>query len=163
MGKKELKTNAMRILDKKNIPYEYETYVCDAFTDGTAVADKLGLPRGRVFKTLVTVGKSGGHYVFVIPVVEEIDLKKAARAVGEKSVDMLPLRELTEVTGYVRGGCAPVGMKKQFPTVIQEEAKDLDFLYISGGKIGMQLKLSPGSLCKAANAGYADVVRRSRA
>lgn len=103
MGKKELKTNAMRILDREKVSYTYQTYECIEFTDGIHVADQLGLPHEQVFKTLVTIGKTGGHYVFVIPIAREIDLKKAARAVHEKSLEMLPLKELTKVTGYVRG------------------------------------------------------------
>lgn len=125
MGKKEVKTNAMRILERQKIPYTYETYECDEFTDGIETADKLGYEHQYVYKTLVTTGKSGEHYVFVIPIEEEIDFKKAAKAVGEKSLEMLHLKDLTKVTGYVRGGCTAVGMKKQFPTVIQEDAKDL--------------------------------------
>lgn len=158
MSKKELKTNAMRILDRQKIAYEYETYECDEFTDGIHVADMLGIAHHLVYKTLVTVGKSGGYYVFVIPIEEEIDFKKAAKAVGEKSLSMLPLKELTNVTGYVRGGCTAIGMKKQFPTRIQEEAKELSDLYVSGGKVGMQIKISPEDLRKAAGAEYADVI-----
>lgn len=157
MGKKELKTNAMRILDRHKIPYTYQTYECDEFTDGIHVADQLGLPHEQVFKTLVTVGKTGAHYVFVIPITREIDFKKAARAVGEKSLEMLPLKELTKVTGYVRGGCTSVGMKKQFPTVIQQEAQDMELIYISGGKLGMQLQLSPMDLKKVTAAVFADI------
>lgn len=157
MGKKEIKTNAMRILDRQKIAYEYETYECDEFADGIQAADMLGYERRLVYKTLVTVGKSGGYYVFVIPVEKEIDFKKAARAVGEKSLSMLPLKELTKVTGYVRGGCTAIGMKKQYPTVIDSSAQDLPFLYVSGGKIGMQLKLAPQDLRRAANAETADV------
>ena len=118
MSKKELKTNAMRILDRNKIPYEYETYECDEFVDGITTADKIGLPHEQVYKTLVTVGKTGGHYVFVIPIAAELDLKKAAKSVGEKSVEMLHVKDITAVTGYVRGGCTAIGMKKQFPTVI---------------------------------------------
>lgn len=158
MSKKELKTNAMRILDRKKIAYEYETYECDEFTDGIHVADMLGHEHHLVYKTLVTVGRSGGHYVFVIPIEEEIDFKKAAKAVGEKSLSMLPLKELTNVTGYVRGGCTAVGMKKQYPARIQEEARELPYLYVSGGKVGMQIKLAPEDLRKAAGAEYADVI-----
>lgn len=158
MGKKEVKTNAMRILDSKKIPYEYETYVCDEFTDGIQVADMLGYDRRLVYKTLVTVGKSGGYYVFVIPIEAEIDFKKAAKAVGEKSLSMLPLKELTKVTGYVRGGCTSIGMKKQYPTVIQQDAGELSYMYVSGGKIGMQLKLSPKDLKAAAKAEFADII-----
>ena len=160
MSKKEVKTNAMRILDRLKINYKYEEYECDEFTDGIQVADMLGLDHSIVYKTLVTTGKSGGHYVFVIPIEEEIDFKKAAKVVGEKSLEMLPLKELTKVTGYVRGGCTSVGMKKQFPTVIQEEAKALSRMYVSGGKLGMQIELAPEDLKKAANASFEDVTRR---
>ena len=160
MGKKEVKTNAMRILERQKIPYTYETYECDEFTDGIETADKLGYEHQYVYKTLVTTGKSGGHYVFVIPIEEEIDFKKAAKAVGEKSLEMLHLKDLTKVTGYVRGGCTAVGMKKQFPTVIQEDAKDLLHMHVSGGKLGMQLTLAPLDLAKAANAEFADIIHR---
>ncbi|MCI9166902.1 MAG: Cys-tRNA(Pro) deacylase [Dorea sp.] len=158
MGKKEIKTNAMRILDRQKIPYEYESYACDEFTDGIHVADMLGYEHRLVYKTLVTVGKSGGYYVFVIPIEEEIDFKKAAKAVGEKSLSMLPLKELTKVTGYVRGGCTSIGMKKQYPTVIQEDARTLSHIYVSGGKIGMQIRLSPEDLARAAGAEFADIM-----
>lgn len=160
MSKKEVKTNAMRILDRLKISYEYATYECDEFTDGVQVADKLGYPHELVYKTLVTIGKSGGYYVFVIPIEAEIDFKKAARAVGEKSLEMLHLKDLTKVTGYVRGGCTAIGMKKQFPTVIQESAGELSHMYVSGGKLGMQLKLAPEDLKKAANATFADVIQQ---
>ncbi|HJB18388.1 MAG TPA: Cys-tRNA(Pro) deacylase [Candidatus Bariatricus faecipullorum] len=159
MSKKEVKTNAMRMLERMNIPYEFQNYDCDGFTDGLETADKLGLPHELVYKTIVTTGKSGDHYVFVIPVEQEIDLKKAARAVGEKSLELLPLKQLTAVTGYVRGGCTAVGMKKQFPTVIDESARDLDEFYVSGGRVGTQLRLAPEGLKKAASATYADVIR----
>ena len=161
MSKKELKTNAMRILERNKISYTYETYECEEFTDGIQVADMLGLDHRLVYKTLVTAGKSGGYYVFVIPIEEEIDFKKAAKAVGEKSLEMLHLKDLTKVTGYVRGGCTAIGMKKQFPTVIQEDAKELDEMYVSGGKLGMQIKLAPLDLQKAAGAVFADVIHTS--
>ena len=157
MSKKELKTNAMRMLDREKIPYIYETYDCGTFTDGIHVADQLGLPHGQVYKTLVTVGKTGAHYVFVIPIASEIDFKKAARAVGEKSVEMLPLKDLTKVTGYVRGGCTSIGMKKQFPTVIHETAKGFDEIYISGGRIGLSLKMNPMQLADVIGAKFADI------
>ena len=160
MSKKEVKTNAMRILDRLKISYEYTTYECDEFTDGVQVADKLGYPHELVYKTLVTIGKSGGYYVFVIPIEAEIDFKKAARTVKEKSLEMLHLKDLTKVTGYIRGGCTAIWMKKQFPTVIQESAKELEQIHISGGRLGMQLKLSPFDLQKVANAEFADVIRR---
>ena len=159
MSKKEVKTNAMRILERLKISYEYTTYECDEFTDGVQVADKLGYPHELVYKTLVTIGKSGGYYVFVIPIEAEIDFKKAARTVKEKSLEMLHLKDLTKVTGYIRGGCTAIGMKKQFPTVIQESAKELEQIHISGGRLGMQLKLSPFDLQNAANAEFADVIR----
>ena len=150
MSKKELKTNAMRILDRNKIPYEYETYECDEFVDGIKTADKIGLPHEQVYKTLVTVGKTGGHYVFVIP-------KKAAKSVGEKSVEMLHVKDITAVTGYVRGGCTAIGMKKQFPTVIDSSAQHQEYIYVSGGKIGMQIKLKPDDLKKAARAEYGEI------
>lgn len=159
MSKKEIKTNAMRILDRMKISYTYETYECDEFTDGIQVADKLNLDHRQVFKTLVTTGETGNHYVFVIPIEDEIDFKKAAKAVGEKSLEMLHLKDLTKVTGYVRGGCTSIGMKKSFPTVIQESARDFDEIYVSGGKLGMQIKLAPADLKKAANAEFGDVIR----
>ena len=158
MGKKEVKTNAMRILDRMKISYEYDTYECDEFVDGLQVADMLGTDGSLVYKTLVTVGKSGGFYVFVIPIEAEIDFKKAARVVGEKSLEMLHLKDLTKVTGYIRGGCTAIGMKKQYPTVIQESAQSLSHMYVSGGKLGMQLKLAPEDLRRAADASYADVI-----
>ena len=159
MSKKELKTNAMRMLDRMKIPYEYETYECEDFTDGIETADKLGYDHALVYKTLVTTGKSGEHYVFVIPIEAEIDFKKAAKAVGEKSLEMLHLKNLTKVTGYVRGGCTAIGMKKQFPTVIQKDAEELTQMHVSGGKLGMQLKLAPADLKKAAKAQFADIIR----
>lgn len=161
MSKKEVKTNAMRILDRLKIPYTYQTYECDEFTDGIQTADTLGLDHELVFKTIVTTGKSGARYVFVIPIEAEIDFKKAAKAVGEKSLEMLPLKDLTQVTGYVRGGCTSIGMKKKFPTVIQESAKQYEQIYVSGGKLGMQLQLAPEDLRKAADAGFGDVIREA--
>ena len=158
MGKKEVKTNAMRILDRQKIAYSYEEYECDEFMDGISVADTLGYDHALVYKTLVTVGKSGGHYVFVIPIEAEIDFKKAAKVVGEKSLEMLHLKDLTKVTGYVRGGCTAIGMKKQFPTVIQEDAESLEYMHVSAGKLGMQLKLSPKDLQKASNAKFGNVI-----
>ena len=121
MGK-EIKTNAMRILDRNKISYEIITYECDEFIDGLHTAEKTGAPVEQSFKTLVAQGKSGQFYVFVIPIAKEVDLKAAARAVGEKSVSMIHVKDITNVTGYVRGGCSPLGMKKQFPTVIHSDA-----------------------------------------
>lgn len=158
MSKKELKTNAMRILDRLKIPYEYQTYQCDVFENGISTADAIGLPHEQVYKTLVTTGKSGEHYVFVIPIEAELNLKKSAKIVNEKSVEMLPVKEITKVTGYVRGGCTAIGMKKQFCTVIDASAKEQEFLYVSGGKLGMQICLKPDDLCKAAGADYGDLI-----
>lgn len=157
MGKKETKTNAMRILERMKIPYDYQVYECDSFIDGIETADYLALPHELVYKTIVTTGKSGGHYVFVLPIEKELDLKKAARAVGEKSLEMLPLKELTPLTGYIRGGCTAIGMKKQFPTVIDISAVNLEKIYVSGGRIGTQLSLAPEGLKQASQAVYADV------
>jgi len=158
MGKeKEVKTNAMRILEREKITYTTYNYEADEFTDGVSLADKLGIPHEKIYKTLVTVGKSGGYYVFVIPVEAEIDFKKAAKAAGEKSIEMLPLKNLTAVTGYVRGGCTSVGMKKQFPTFVQQEAEQLPAIVVSGGRIGTQLEMKPADLMKAARAKPADI------
>lgn len=159
MSKKELKTNAMRMLDRLKIPYGYMTYECEEFVSGVSTADQTGLPHELVYKTLVTTGKSGEHYVFVIPIEAELDLKKAAKAVGEKSVEMLPVKEITKVTGYVRGGCTAIGMKKSFPTILDESAKAFEQIYVSGGKIGMQLRLKPEDFMRAANAEYADIIQ----
>ena len=156
---KEVKTNAMRMLDRAKVSYTYEEYECDDFTDGIQTADKLGYDHKLVYKTLVTTGKTGNHYVFVIPIEAEIDFKKAAKVVGEKSLEMLHLKDLTKVTGYVRGGCTAIGMKKQFPTVIQEDAKELEYMHVSGGKLGMQIRLAPLDLQKVAKAEFADVIR----
>lgn len=158
MAKKELKTNAMRILEKKKIPFTYITYECDGFIDGVQIADKLGQPHELVYKTLVTVGRSREHYVFVIPIEAELDLKKAARAVGEKSLLMLPLKDLTAVTGYVRGGCTAIGMKKQFPVIVEKRAEALKEMIVSGGKIGIQIRLAPQDLKKATGAAFEEIV-----
>lgn len=156
MGK-EAKTNAMRMLDKKKIPYEAVTYECDAFVDGLHSAAMSGAPVDASFKTLVMRGKSGQYYVFVMPIALEVDLKKAAKSVGEKSVEMIHVKDITKVTGYVRGGCSPLGMKKQFPTVIHESAKQFDQIYVSGGRIGLSLKISPLRLAEVTGAGFADI------
>ena len=158
MAKKETKTNAMRILETMKIAYDMRTYECEEFVDGIHLAEMLELPYEQVYKTLVTVGKSKNYYVFVIPVAEEIDFKKAARVVGEKAMEMLPLKDLTAVTGYIRGGCTAIGMKKKFKTVIQEDAKQLEKMVVSGGRRGLQLILHPDDLQKAAEAEFADVI-----
>lgn len=159
MAKEKLeKTNALRLLDRMKIPYEAYTYPCEEFTDGEDVAKQLGLSPEDVCKTLVTVGKSGGHYVFVLPVNRELDRKKAASLVGEKSLEMLHVKDLLATTGYVRGGCTALGMKKQFPTVVEESLREKESIYVSGGKRGLQLKLAPGDLVRAASAMWGDVI-----
>ena len=157
---KEVKTNAMRILDKLKIQYDHQSYESDGFIDGLETADQLGLPYELVYKTLVTIGKSEDYFVFVIPIAEELDMKKAARSVDEKSIAMIHVKDLNRLTGYVRGGCTSIGMKKQYKTIISDTAKDLAKIYVSGGKIGSQLKLSPDDLCKAVNAEYGDIIMK---
>ena len=156
---KEIKTNAMRILETMKIPFRHLTYECDEFVDGIQIADMLGLPHEKVYKTLVTVGNSRNYFVFVIPVAEELDLKAAARSVGEKSVDMLHVKDINNVTGYIRGGCTAVGMKKQYVTRIDSSARALQEIIVSGGRIGSQLVLLPEDLARASGAEFADIVR----
>ena len=152
------KTNAMRILDRQKITYAVETYdASDGAIDGVTVAGKIGQDENFVYKTLVTQGKSKNYVVFVIPVACELDLKAAAKSVGEKSVEMIAVKDINKITGYIRGGCSPVGMKKQFQTVIDESAKDLEYFYVSGGKIGLQLKLNPASLAELIHADFSAV------
>ena len=160
MGKhkeKEIKKNAMRILEKNKIPYETIQYECDEFIDGLHTAEKTGAPVEQSFKTLVVQGKSKGYYVLVIPIAEEIDLKKAAKVLKEKSIEMIHVKDITNVTGYVRGGCSPLGMKKQYPTVIHKSALDYEEIYVSGGRIGTTLKVSPKKLGEAVNAEFEDI------
>lgn len=154
---KETKTNAMRILDRNKIPYEVLTYQCDQFINGLHTAQKTGAPVEQSFKTLVAQGKSGGFYVFVIPIAEEVNLKTAAKTVGEKSVEMIHVKDITRITGYVRGGCSPLGMKKQFPTVIHESARDYDQIYVSGGRLGSTIRLSSLELARVTGAVFADI------
>lgn len=156
--KKDMKTNAMRILDRMKISYDTKTYECDEFVDGLQIADMLGLEYAKVYKTLVTVGNSKNYFVFVIPIDRELDLKKAARTVGEKSVEMLHVKNIQTVTGYIRGGCTAVGMKKQYVTRIDESAKALETMVVSGGKLGVQMELKPEDLCRASEAEFADLL-----
>ncbi len=155
---KEVKTNAMRILDRMKIEYTHQSYECDEFVDGIQTADHLGLSHEQVYKTLVTVGSSKQYFVFVLPIEAELDMKKAARAVGEKSVSMIHVKDITAVTGYVRGGCTAIGMKKQYKTVISQTAKNLQHMYVSGGKIGCQIMLAPDDLRKACGGTYGDII-----
>lgn len=156
--KKAPKTNAMRYLEKNGIPHREILYDSDGFMDGVSIAAKLGEPPERTFKTLVTLGRSGNHFVFVIPVAEELDLKKAAAAVGEKSVEMIPVKEITPVTGYVRGGCSPLGMKKQFRTVLHQSALKHETILFSGGRLGAQIEMDPRYLPKLIDAAFADII-----
>ena len=156
MGK-EIKTNAMRILDRAKVDYEINLYECSEFKDGVSVADMLGQPYEISFKTLVASGKGGGYFVFVLPVDRELDLKKAAAACGQKSVSLIPVKDITPVTGYIRGGCTCIGMKKAFPTFIDDSAKNFDRIIVSGGRIGAQMILSPTDLARVAGADFADI------
>ena len=159
---KEIKTNAMRILEKEKIPYTHYTYECDEFIDGLQIADMLSLPYEKVYKTLVTQGSSRNYFVFVIPIAQELDLKKAAGSVGEKSVAMLHVKDINSVTGYIRGGCTAIGMKKQYVTRLDESAREQKTIIVSGGKLGSQIELSPDDLLKACHGEYGDVVAKSR-
>lgn len=155
----EQKTNVMRILDKKKVPYTAHSYPHgDEAVDGVSVAQSIGEDPSKVFKTLVTRGSKGGYYVFVIPVAEELDLKKAAKAVKEKSISMLHVAELLPLTGYVRGGCSPIGMKKQFPTTFHESALEQDTIYVSAGKIGSQVQVEPNALASVVRGQFADII-----
>lgn len=165
MGKKQDKTNVMRVLEQKKVPYEAHAYAPEgmdaadvAALSGAEIAARLGEPVERVFKTLVTRGKSGQYYVFVVPVAEELDLKKAAGACGEKAVAMILQKELLPLTGYVHGGCSPVGMKKQFPTFVHETAAEFETFYVSAGKVGVQVELAAADLANVIRLQFADVV-----
>ena len=157
-GKKAGKTNALRMLDVRGISYRSTEYeLSDGFTSGSDIARMQGLDPDAVFKTLVTESGAGEHFVCVIPVDCGLDLKKAAKHFGVKKMEMLPMKKLLPLTGYVHGGCSPVGMKKQFPTVIVETASLFDEIYVSGGRIGLQLCICPGDLAQAAEADFADL------
>ena len=149
---KNQKTNAMRILDKNKIPYEVNYYECDEFIDGIHIADMLSQSYDISFKTLVAEGKSSEYYVFVLPIHRELDLKKAAKSVGEKSVSLLHVKDIKSVTGYIRGGCTAIGMKKQYRTVIDSSAMNFTEIIISGGALGVQLFVAPADFLKATNA-----------
>ena len=149
----QVKTNAMRILDAKGIPYQAMNYdTRDGKIDGLSVAQKVGRDPKTVYKTLVTQGSRGNIYVFVIPVESELDLKKAAAAAGEKKIEMIPVKDILKWTGYIRGGCSPIGMKKSYPTYIEQEALNLENIVVSGGKIGIQIDLKVEDLQKVTGA-----------
>ncbi|MCI8798486.1 Cys-tRNA(Pro) deacylase [Acetatifactor muris] len=156
---KEIKTNAMRILESMKLPYTHITYECNEFVDAIQIAEMLSLPYEKVYKTLVTVGSSRDYFVFVIPIAEELDLKAAARSTGQKSVEMIHVKDINKITGYIRGGCTAIGMKKQYVTKIDLSARAQETIIVSGGRIGSQLELSPEDLARAAGAEFADLVR----
>ena len=161
MKKEEEKTNVMRILDQKKVKYTPHSYDPEQAVSGVEVAAVLRQDEERVFKTLVTTGKTGNHYVFVIPVAEELDLKKAAKAVGEKTVDMIHVKDITKITGYVRGGCSPLGMKKPYPVVFDASAGNFSEIYVSGGRIGLTLKVPLEELLKVTGGKLADITMKS--
>ncbi|EHK2305121.1 Cys-tRNA(Pro) deacylase [Clostridium perfringens] len=157
---KKLKTNAMRILDSKKVSYEMLSYESeDGKIDGISVAHKIGVDEKNVFKTLVAQGTSKELYVFVIPVAEELDLKNAAKIAGEKKVEMIAVKDILKYTGYIRGGCSPIGLKRDYRTFIHESAKDLDFMIVSAGKIGHQIKLNPNDLVEVVSGKFENLIK----
>ena len=157
---KKLKTNAMRILDSKKVSYEMLSYESeDGKIDGISVAHKIGVDEKNVFKTLVAQGTSKELYVFVIPVAEELDLKNAAKIAGEKKVEMIAVKDIMKYTGYIRGGCSPLGMKKQFRTFMYEDSLNQDTIYFSAGKIGMQIEMDPKDLVDLIQVQAVDIIK----
>ncbi len=159
MAKANFKTNAMRVLETNKIPYEVYTYESDGDFDGQSVARKIGKEPAQVFKTLVTIASSKNYYVFVVPVLHELDLKKCAKAVGEKTVEMIPVKDINKVTGYIRGGCSPIGMKKQYVTVVDSSCLDFETIVFSAGKIGYQVEIAPGELLNLIGATAEEISR----
>lgn len=156
----QVKTNAMRILDSKNIDFKVSTYdIKDGKIDGVSVAEKIGRDITEVYKTLVTQGASRALYVFVVPVAEELDMKKAAKAAGEKSIEMIPVKDITKYTGYIKGGCSPVGMKKLYKTFINNTAENLETIIVSGGKVGVQIELNPTDLINVVEGKFEDIIK----
>lgn len=157
---KKLKTNAMRILDSKKVPYEMLSYECeDGKIDGISVAHKIGVDEKNVFKTLVAQGTSKELYVFVIPVAEELNLKEAVKITKEKKVEMIAVKDILKYTGYIRGGCSPIGMKKNYKTFVHKSAENLNFIIISAGKIGHQIKLNPNDLVNLVEGGFEFLIK----
>ena len=152
------KTNAMRILDQKGMHYEVITYQCDDFVSGVEVAKKTGVPTEMMYKTLVAQGKSERYHVFVVPVNKELDMKKAARSVDEKSVELIPVKDINRITGYVRGGCSPLGMKRRCSVVIDSSCNVLESICVSAGVLGCSIVLKPSDLISAADACTEDIV-----
>lgn len=159
MAKKDDKTNVMRLLEQKKISYDVKVLENAESLTGEEIALRLDENPSQAFKTLVTVGKTNNHYVFVIPVAKELDLKKAASTVGEKSIEMIKQKELLPLTGYVHGGCSPIGMKKFFTTTIDSSANDFDSIYFSAGKIGHQVKVAVADIDKIIKVQYADICK----
>lgn len=160
MAKKTVKTNAARIIEQQNISYELLSYKTDGGqpADGLSVSEKIRYPAENVYKTLVTSAGTERYYVFVVPVAKELNLKKAAKAAGEKKIEMIAMKDLLRITGYMRGGCSPIGMKKWFPTFIDKSAETLEFMIVSAGKIGLQVKLAPQDLAAVSRASFTDIV-----
>lgn len=154
------KTNAIRLIESEEIPFEIRSYQTDdGHNDGVSVANKTNEPVSTVYKTLVAMASKTDLLVFIIPVSDELDLKKAAKTAGFKKVEMLPMKELTKETGYVRGGCSPIGMKRELPTFIDQQAETLDYVFVSAGKVGLQMKLAPQDLAQVAKAQFSDLVK----
>ena len=157
---KEAKSNAMRILERQKVPYEAIVYECDEFIDGIHTAEKTGAPKEQSFKTLVMKGESGNYYVFVVPIEKEVDRKAAAKAVGEKTVDMIPVKDINKITGYIRGGCSPIGMKKNYQTVFDQSAENFSEIYVSGGRLGLTLKVPVEGLLKVTRGKTGDITAK---
>ena len=149
MAKQQQKTNAMRILEQKKLPHTCKYYECDEFHDAIQIAEKLGQKPEQTFKTLMCNGKSGGYYAFVLPGTATLDLKKAAAAAGEKSVTMLPVKDIQQVTGYIRGGCTAIGMKKDYPVFLDAAAEQYEEIFVSGGRLGAEIILTPDTFLQA--------------
>ena len=150
----------MRILERQKVPYEAIVYECDEFIDGIHTAEKTGAPKEQSVKTLVMEGKSGNYYVFVVPIEKEVDRKAAAKAVGEKTVDMIPVKDINKITGYIRGGCSPIGMKKNYQTVFDQSAENFSEIYVSGGRLGLTLKVPVEGLLKVTRGKTGDITAK---
>ncbi len=158
---KEAKTNALRMLDRAKISYVSHVYECGEFVDGVHIAETLGQAPDATFKTIVTVGKSGKYYVFALPVDKELDLKKCAREAEEKALEPVHVKDINAITGYIRGGVSPIGMKKQFPTFVHESARNHEKILVSGGRLGLQLEMTPEDLLKACAGKFADIIQQN--
>lgn len=157
---KEIKTNAIRIVEANSLNYETHRYDPDNGIDGVSVSISTGMDPNKVFKTLVVVGASKENYVCVIPVNQELDLKKAAKILGEKNIEMIPVKTLLNTTGYIKGGCSPIGMKKLFKTIIHETAKEFDTICVSGGRVGLQIELNGIELSQLIQAEFGNIIKK---